>query len=70
MAISLGYIGTIMLLMARPVMRYFLWKFLSVTDEQGVIAVVIPIVTAVTLSLALIVLPLIAAERRLAEREK
>jgi ABC-2 type transport system permease protein len=70
MAISLGYIGTIMLLMARPVMRYFLWKFLSVTDEQGVIAVVIPIVTAVTLSLALIVLPLVAAERRLAEREK
>ena len=70
MAISLGYIGTIMLLMARPVMRYFLWKFVNITDDQSAIAIVIPIVIAVTLSLALIVLPLVAAERRLAEREK
>lgn len=70
MAISLGYIGTIMLLMARPVMRYFLWKFVSITDDGSAIAIVIPIVTAVTLSLALTVLPLVAAERRLSEREK
>lgn len=70
MAISLGYVGTIMLLMARPIMRYVLWKFLGITDEQSVAAVVVPIVTAVTLSAALMVLPLVAAERRLAEREK
>jgi ABC-2 type transport system permease protein len=70
MAISLGYVAAIMLLMARPIMRYFLWKLLSITDEQSTAAVVLPIVTAVTLSAALIVLPLIAAERRLAERQK
>ena len=70
MAISLGYVGAIMLLMARPIMRYVLWKFLAITDEQSVAAIVVPIVTAVTLSAALMVLPLVAAERRLAEREK
>jgi ABC-2 type transport system permease protein len=70
MAVSLGYVGAIMLLMAQPVMRYVLWKFLGITDEQGAAAIVVPIVTAVTLSAALIVLPLLAAERRLAEREK
>ena len=69
MAISLGYVGAIMLLMARPIMRYVLWKFLGITDEQSVAAVLVPIVTAVTLSAALMVLPLVAAERRLAERE-
>ncbi|HEV8434688.1 MAG TPA: hypothetical protein VGR95_14845 [Thermoanaerobaculia bacterium] len=70
MAISLGYVGAIMLLMARPIMRYVLWKFLAITDEQSVASIVVPIVTAVTLSAALMVLPLVAAERRLSEREK
>lgn len=70
MAISLGYVGAIMLLMARPIMRYVLWKFIGITDEQSVASTVVPIVTAVTLSAALMVLPLVAAERRLAEREK
>jgi ABC-2 type transport system permease protein len=69
MAISLGYIGAIMLLMARPVMRYFLWKFLAITDETSAAGIGLPIVTAVTLSLVLMVLPLVAAERRLAQRE-
>jgi ABC-2 type transport system permease protein len=70
MAVSLLYVGAIMLLMARPVMRYVLWKFLGITDEQSIAAIVVPIVTAVTLSAALMVIPLLAAERRLAEREK
>jgi len=70
MAISLGYVGAIMLLMARPIMRYVLWKFIGITDEQSVASTVVPIVTAVTISAALMVLPLVAAERRLAEREK
>jgi ABC-2 type transport system permease protein len=70
MAISLGYVGAIMLLMARPIMRYVLWKFVGITDEQSVASIVVPIVTAVTLSAALMVLPLVAAERRLSEREK
>jgi len=56
--------------MARPVMRYVLWKFLGITDEQSVASILVPIVTAVTLSAALMVFPLLAAERRLAEREK
>jgi ABC-2 type transport system permease protein len=70
MAISLGYVGAIMLLMARPVMRYVLWKFLGISDDESIAATVVPIVTAVTLSAVLMVLPLAAAERRLAEREK
>ncbi len=70
MAVSLGYVGAIMLLMARPIMRYVLWKFLGISDEQSIAAIVVPIVTAVTLSAALMVIPLVAAERRLAEREK
>jgi ABC-2 type transport system permease protein len=70
MAIALGYIGAVMLLMARPIMRYTLWKFFSITDDQGAASVALPIVTAVTLSLILMVFPLFAAERRLARREK
>src|SRR5204862_8017801 len=35
MALSLGYVGAIMLLMARPITRYFLWKFLSMGDDQN-----------------------------------
>ena len=70
MALALGYIGAVMLLMARPIMRYALWKFFSITDDQGAASVALPLVTAVTLSVALMVVPLVAAERRLARREK
>jgi ABC-2 type transport system permease protein len=62
MAVSLAYVGTIMVLMARPVMRFFFWRVLGVTSEAAVIA---PLVIAVTLSAALMVFPLLLAGRRL-----
>jgi len=65
MAVSLLYVGSIMLLMARPIMRYFLWRVLGAESE---IAVVLPVVIGVTASIALAVFPLLAAEKRLAGR--
>jgi ABC-2 type transport system permease protein len=70
MAVSLGYVGAIMFLMARPVVHYFLWRFLGITDDHTVLQIALPAVTAVTLSIALMVFPLVIAERRLSEREK
>lgn len=63
MALSLLYVGAIMVLMARPVMRYLFWRVFG-TDSP--LSVAIPIVTAFTLSAALIVFPLLIGERRLA----
>ena len=68
MAISLMYVGAMMLLMAKPVIGYILWRILRITSEP--VAAVAPVVTAVTLSFVLMVFPLLAAERRLARREK
>lgn len=65
MAVSLLYVGTIMVLMARPIMRYFFWRVLGIESD---IAVVLPVVTGVTVSIALSVFPLLAAEKRLAGR--
>jgi ABC-2 type transport system permease protein len=62
MAVSLAYVGTIMVLMARPVMRFFFWRVLGVTSDA---AVIVPLVIAVTLSAALMVFPLLLAGRRL-----
>ena len=63
MAISLAYVAAVMVLMARPVMGYFL-RVAGV--EHGAISAAIPIVIALTLSLLLSVISLLAAERRLA----
>jgi ABC-2 type transport system permease protein len=65
MAVSMGYVGTMMMLMARPVMRYFMVRVIGTGDGQGSIAVTLPIVIALTLSAALAVVPMRAAERRL-----
>jgi ABC-2 type transport system permease protein len=65
MAVSMGYVGTMMMLMARPVMRYFMVRVIGTGDGQGWIAVTLPIVIALTLSAALSVVPMRAAERRL-----
>ena len=62
MAVSLPYVAAVMVLMARPVMRYFL-RVVGV--EQGAISATIPIVIALTLSALLSVISLLAAERRL-----
>ncbi len=64
MAAALAYVGGLMTLMAKPVMRYFFSRFFGF--ESDTLAVdIIPLVTAVTLSIALCVFPLMAAEKRL-----
>ncbi len=65
MALAMGYVGTMMVLMARPVMRYFLSHVLSIDEARGWMGVSAPIVIALTLSAALAVIPMRAAERRL-----
>lgn len=64
MAVSMSYVGVMMVLMARPVMKYFVERFLGAYDAGG-IAATAAVVTALTLSAAVAVLPLLAAERRL-----
>jgi ABC-2 type transport system permease protein len=62
MALSLAYVAAVMVLMARPVMSYFLHE---VGVEHAAISATIPIVIALTLSVLLSVISLLAAERRL-----
>jgi len=62
MAVSLAYVGAVMVLMARPMMSYFL-RMAGV--GRGAISATIPIVIALTLSVLLSVISLLAAERRL-----
>jgi ABC-2 type transport system permease protein len=64
MAVAFGYIGAIMLLMARPVVQYIFWRVFAF-DYNNAFVFAAPIAGAVALSLALIILPLIAAEKRL-----
>jgi ABC-2 type transport system permease protein len=64
MGIALTYVGGIMLLMARPVVQYLMWRALKIEPENP-FAFLIPLVTAVTLSFALTVFPLLIAEKRL-----
>ena len=65
MAVSLAYVGAIMTLMARPVMQYFFWRMLGISNDRGWISTLAPVAVAVILSALLSVVPLIAAERRL-----
>ncbi len=65
MALAMGYVGTMMVLMARPVMRYFLSNVMRIEEARGWIGAAAPIVIALTLSAALAVIPMRAAERRL-----
>lgn len=65
MAISLAYVATVMLLMARPIVRYAMWRVMGVQDHSGWISIVAPLGIGLTLSAALIVVPLVLAERRL-----
>ena len=51
--------------MARPVVQYVFWRLFAL-DYESVLVFAVPIAGAVTLSVALIVLPLFAAEKRLA----
>jgi hypothetical protein len=63
MAVALAYVGAIMVLMARPVVQYLFWRIFGVAPDAAVSAV--SVVTAVTLSAALCVFPLLLAEKRL-----
>jgi ABC-2 type transport system permease protein len=65
MAIAMAYVGAMMMLMARPVMRYFMARALSLGDEAGWLPTLLPIVIALTLSAAMSVIPIRAAEHRL-----
>ena len=64
MAVSMAYVATVMVLMARPVMRYFL-RQLHLEDDAGWMSLFGPIVIALTLSVLLSMVSLAAAERRL-----
>ena len=46
------------------VMRYFFWRLFGI-ESEGMAVDLVPLVTAVTLSIALCVFPLMAAEKRL-----
>ena len=65
MAVSMAYVTAIMLLMARPVMRYLLTHVLGMLEPDGWSASILPLVIALTLSLALSVIPIRLAEDRL-----
>ena len=66
MAMAMIYVGFMMLIMARPMMRYFLWKLFGTIADRPWISYGLPIVTAVTISLLLALTTLSIAERRLA----
>ncbi|HVE70217.1 MAG TPA: hypothetical protein VNI54_02525 [Thermoanaerobaculia bacterium] len=63
MAISMAYVATMMVLAARPLMRWVLRRVMDVRSEA--ISATIPIVIALTLSALLSVISILAAERRL-----
>ncbi len=62
MALSLLYVGALMVLMARPVMRYVFWRIFG---ADHALSIVLPLTASVLLSAAMIVVPLLAGERRL-----
>lgn len=63
MALSLGYVGAMMMLMARPVMGYFMRHVMGISDPN--VATITPVVIALTLSALLAVISILVAERRL-----
>jgi ABC-2 type transport system permease protein len=65
MALSMMYVGAMMVLMARPLMRYFTGHVLGMRGGSAWIGVVFPIVIALTLSAAMAVIPMRIAEERL-----
>ena len=65
MALSMMYVGAMMVLMARPLMRYFTGHVLGMRGGSAWIGVIFPIVIALTLSAAMSVIPMRIAEQRL-----
>ena len=64
-AVSMLYVGTMMTLMARPIVRYFFWRVLGIGDDLEWIATAAPLAAAVAMSLALAAIALVTAEKRL-----
>ena len=70
MAVSMAYVGSMMLLAARPIMQYFFWRMFGVGYERPLITAAVPIIAAIAASSLLSVLPMLAAEKRLARLEQ
>lgn len=66
MAVSLAYVGFLMIVMARPVMRYLFERILGGADPTGLLSAALPVAIALTVSVLLAAAPLLLAERRLA----
>jgi ABC-2 type transport system permease protein len=66
MAIALLYVGGMLGLLARPIMRYFFWRFFDIGHDQAWIATLVPLTLALVISITLAVVPLLIAEKRLA----
>jgi ABC-2 type transport system permease protein len=70
MALSLGYVGAMMLLAARPIMQYFFWRMFGVGYDRSWITAGLPIGIAIVASLLLALVPMLAASKRLARLEQ
>ena len=66
MAVSLAYVGFMMLLTARPVMQYFFWRMFHIGFERPWLTAVLPVAAAVLISIVLMVVPMRGAAARLA----
>lgn len=64
MGAALAYIAAVMLLMARTIIRYFLWRVFGI--ESTLFSSIVPVGAAIALSIALAVIPILIAEKRLA----
>ena len=64
MGVALAYVGAMMLLMARPVMRFVFARMFAIGG--GGVSIALPLVIGVTASILLCVFPLLIAEKRLA----
>jgi ABC-2 type transport system permease protein len=65
MAASLLYVGVVMVLLARPVQRYVLWKMFGLAADQSTLVSTLPVVAAVALSTVIVVIALGTARRQL-----
>ena len=64
MGAALVYIAAVMLLMARTIIRYFAWRVFGL--ESPIVVTILPVAAAIALSIALAVVPILVAEKRLA----
>ncbi len=65
MAASLLYVGVVMVLLARPVQRYVLWKMFGAAADQSTLVSALPVVAAVALSAVIVIIALGTARRQL-----